>query len=98
MDERINTQSKIIENLESLMLSLSQKTFTQQLRLKNDNGNGFPNWEKKRLGNIGQTFNGLTGKTKVDFGKGKPYIQYMQIFKGSKINSNEFDYVKGKTK
>jgi type I restriction enzyme S subunit len=94
LDNRINTQIKIIENLESLMKGLSQRIFTQQLRFKNDNGNDFPNWERKRLGDIGQTFNGLTGKTKADFGGGKPYIQYMQIFNGSKINPHEFGFVK----
>ena len=41
---------------------------------------------KKSIGDLGETFNGLTGKTKEDFGIGKPYIQYMQIFNSAKIN------------
>ena len=85
-----------------------QQLFSQQLRFKpdviaNDSEaisnsvnaqNSFPDWEEKRLGEVGKTFNGLTGKTKEDFGKGKPYIQYMQIFRSSKINPNEFGFVK----
>ena len=50
-------------------------------------------WEEKKLGNIGKTYNGLTGKTKEDFGTGKPYIQYMQIFDNSRINVNNFGLV-----
>lgn len=50
-------------------------------------------WQKRKLGDIGQTFNGLTGKTKEDFGIGKPYIQYTQIFENSKININDFGLV-----
>lgn len=46
------------------------------------------------MGEIGATFNGLTGKTKVDFGEGMPYVQYMQIFSNSKINVEEFGLVK----
>jgi type I restriction enzyme S subunit len=39
------------------------------------------------------TFNGLTGKTKDDFGIGKSYIQYMQVFSNSKIDTANFGLV-----
>ena len=50
-------------------------------------------WKRKKLGEIGGTFNGLTGKTKDDFGSGKPFIQYMQIFNSAKIDTSKFGYV-----
>lgn len=50
-------------------------------------------WKRKKLGEIGDTFNGLTGKTKDDFGSGKPFIQYMQIFNSAKIDTSKFGYV-----
>ena len=50
-------------------------------------------WKGERLGYIGKPFNGLTGKTKEDFGKGKSYIQYTQIFENSRINVNNFALV-----
>ncbi|SHM44436.1 restriction endonuclease subunit S [Flavobacterium xanthum] len=38
-------------------------------------------WEEKRLGEIGQTYTGLSGKTKVDFGHGKGrFVTYMNVF------------------
>ncbi|MDR6923002.1 restriction endonuclease S subunit, partial [Chryseobacterium sp. 2987] len=40
-------------------------------------------WERKKLGEIGETYSGLSGKTKEDFGTGKPYIQYKQVFDNS---------------
>ena len=49
LDDRISTQSQIIENLQSLMKGLSKKLFSQQLRFKDDNGKDYPNWEEKRL-------------------------------------------------
>ncbi|RBI92431.1 hypothetical protein DSC47_04135 [Elizabethkingia miricola] len=79
--DRIQTQNKIIEQLETLIKGLSEKLFSQEIRFKE-----FKNeWKLKRLREIGGTFNGLSGKTKDNFGTGKPYIQYKQIFDSSKI-------------
>lgn len=65
-----------------------------ELRFKKENGEDFPDWKTKRLGEIGKTFNGLTGKTKEDFGSGSPFISYKQVFDQSKIEPGNFDYVK----
>lgn len=46
-----------------------------------------------RLGTLGKYYNGLSGKTKEDFGHGKPFIKYTNIFNNSKIDINDFDYV-----
>jgi type I restriction enzyme, S subunit len=70
-----------------------QKIFSQEIRFKDEKGNDYPDWEEKKLGDIGKTLNGLTGKTKENFGKGKPYIQYKQIFDGSRIDITKCDLV-----
>ena len=51
-------------------------------------------WDKCTLGSIGETFNGLTGKSAVDFGSGSPYITYKSIFDSSKIDISKVEYVK----
>ncbi|WP_458627773.1 restriction endonuclease subunit S [Winogradskyella sp. PC D3.3] len=86
VDDKITklTQKKTL--LEQYKKGIMQKIFNQELRFKDDNGNEFPEWEEKKLGDLGNTLNGLTGKTKENFGSGKPYIQYKQIFDSSKIN------------
>lgn len=89
IDKRIETQRKIIEGYESLIKGLSEKLFSQQIRFKNKNGNKYSDWRIKMLEEIGESFNGLSGKNKDDFGEGKLYIQYKQIFSGSTINVNE---------
>jgi type I restriction enzyme S subunit len=48
--ERIQTQSKIIGELKVLKSTVSKKLFSQQLRFKDEGGNGFPDWEVKKLG------------------------------------------------
>lgn len=51
-------------------------------------------WEVKKLGEIGKTFGGLSGKSKVDFTNGKfPYIPFMNIMSNPIIDTNYFDYV-----
>ena len=52
IDERINTQKKIIEGLETSMESLTEKIFSQKLRFKDENRNEFSNWETKKLGDV----------------------------------------------
>lgn len=94
IDDRIQLLKKKKAKLEEYKKGAMQQLFCQQIRFKDGNGNDFPDWEEKRLGEIGITFNGLTGKTKVDFGEGMPYVQYMQIFSNSKINVQEFGFVK----
>ena len=85
IDKRIATQNKIIEKLESLIKGLSNLLYSQNIRFRDKNGCEFPLWQIKSLEVIGKTFNGLSGKTKEDFGTGKPYIQYKQVFDSPKI-------------
>lgn len=89
VDKKIEQLQQKKELLEQYKKGMMQKLFCQQLRFKDDNGNDFPEWEEKELGEIGTTFNGLTGKTKENFGSGKPYIQYKQIFDNARINTNQ---------
>ncbi|WP_036670841.1 restriction endonuclease subunit S, partial [Pedobacter borealis] len=59
LDDRIQTQSKIINNLQSQIKELSKKIFLQQMSLKDDNGINFPEWEI-RFGN--EIFNNISNK------------------------------------
>ena len=46
-------------------------------------------WEQRKLGNIGQTYTGLSGKTKEDFGHGDAsFITYMNVFSNPVANPN----------
>ena len=87
IDEKINLLKEKATALAEYKKGMMQKIFNQELRFKDEFGKDFDDWEEKSLGEIGQTFNGLTGKSKENFGiGGKPYIQYKQIFDNSKIN------------
>lgn len=62
IDEHIQTQNKIINDLKTLKTTLSKKIFSGELRLKDDNGNDFSEWEEDCLENVcdikkGEQFN-----------------------------------------
>lgn len=50
---------------------------------------GTNEWTPKQLGAIGETFGGLSGKSAEDFGTGKPFVTYKQVFNSSEIDSSE---------
>jgi type I restriction enzyme S subunit len=50
-------------------------------------------WHEYVFGELGETFGGLNGKTKDDFGPGSPFINYMNVFSNSKVNPLQVDYV-----
>ena len=93
VDEKLNLLIQKKEALEEYKKGMMQKIFSQEIRFKDENGEDFEEWEEKRLGEVGDTYNGLSGKSKDDFVQGKPYIQYKQIFDDSKIDISRFQYV-----
>ena len=50
---------------------------------------GTKEWTPKQLGFIGETFGGLSGKSAEDFGRGKPFVTYKQVFNSSEIDFSE---------
>ncbi len=56
LDEKIKTQSKIIKNLKTLMISLTENVYAQKIRFKESSGLNFPVWEKVRLDSCILTF------------------------------------------
>ena len=81
-DEAVSLQEKLIQKLDVQKRALMQKL----LAPKDD-------WEKAKLADLCTTYGGLSGKTKDDFGKGKPYIPYMNIFSNCIIDTECFEYV-----
>ncbi|SIT97428.1 type I restriction enzyme, S subunit [Epilithonimonas bovis DSM 19482] len=62
IDEKIQTQIKIIEELKLLKNTLSKKIFSRQLTFKDDNGNDFPEWQHKKLGELATITTGSSNR------------------------------------
>lgn len=65
-DEKIENQQNIIKNLEQQKKGFMQKIFSQELRFKDQNGNDFPQWEEKKLGEICEMIGGGTPSKQVE--------------------------------
>ena len=94
VDHKINLLNKKKEALETYKKGLMQKIFTQELRFKREDGTDYPEWETFCIADLGEFFNGLTGKNSSHFGHGNSqYVQYSQVFRNSYIKLDECDNV-----
>ena len=82
LDERIATQNKIIDKLQSLIKGLNDSLYAQY-------GNEF----KTSFAKLGTSYSGLSGKSAQDFGSGKPFITYLNVYSNNVINEKDFQYV-----
>ena len=83
IEERIQTQKKIIEDLKKLKDAINNSL--------HNNINEFQLFSFNELGN---DYSGLTGKSSEDFGSGLPYISYLNVFRNDIVTDESFDYVK----
>lgn len=81
LNRKIIKQQEKIEQLELFKKGMLQKIFSQETRFKDEDGQDFPVWWAAKLGDLGETYGGLSGKTKDDFGDGESlFITYMNVF------------------
>ena len=85
-DKRITAQQNIIADLEETKKGLLQKIFSQEIRFKDDNGQDYPEWEEKRLGDISYVMRGLTYKPTDVRDDG------IRVFRSSNISEDTFIY------
>ena len=80
IDKKITNLENIITSLENQKKGLLQQIFSQKLRFKDKNGNNYPNWEKKKLGDIG-SFSRGGNLSKSDLSKkGTSCILYGELY------------------
>ena len=82
IDERIATQNKIIDKLQSLIRGLNNSLYAQ-----------YGGELLTSFAELGTSYSGLSGKSAQDFGSGKPFITYLNVYSNNVINENEFQYV-----
>ena len=63
IDKKIGKQKELVELLKKYKRGLLSQIFSQKLRFKDDNGNNYPDWEEKRLGDICKIIGGGTPDT-----------------------------------
>ena len=89
IDNLITLHQRKLDKLKNIKKSMLEKMFPKngcnvpEIRFK-----GFTDaWEQRKLGNLGKTYTGLSGKTKDDFGHGKAqFITYMNVYSNTIID------------
>ena len=82
INKRIATQNKIIDKLQSLIKGLNDFLYTQ-----------YGGEVLTSFAELGTSYSGLSGKSAQDFGSGKPFITYLNVYSNNVIKENEFQYV-----
>ncbi|HRN70744.1 MAG TPA: restriction endonuclease subunit S, partial [Candidatus Woesebacteria bacterium] len=88
IDDWIENLKKQKEAQEKYKKGMMQKIFSQEIRFKDGNGNDYPEWEEKMLGEIGTFFSGGTPlSTNKEYYNGTiPFIGSADIYKPSVVN------------
>lgn len=89
IDKKIEFQTEKVEELKNYKKGLMQKIFSQELRFKDENGNKYPEWKEKKLGQICEITTGkLDANAMVENGKYRFYTCAKEFFK---IDEYAFD-------
>ncbi|QUW23062.1 restriction endonuclease subunit S [Sporosarcina sp. Marseille-Q4063] len=91
LDDMIALHQRKIDKTKALKSAYLAEMFPAEgERVPKRRFSGFTDeWEIKKLGEIGQTFNGLSGKTKKDFGIGDAeFVTYLNVFNNPISNTN----------
>ena len=83
LDERIAVQSRLIDRLQSLMIGLNNSLYEQY---GNDITTSFME--------LGYSYSGLSGKSAKDFGSGKPFITYLNVYSNIIVDETDYQYVR----
>ena len=93
LDKYIDATKRKLELLKEHKKGLMQRLFPARGKtapeLRFPEFIGTNEWAPTQLGAIGETFGGLSGKSAEDFGTGKPFVTYKQVFNSSEIDSSE---------
>lgn len=88
VDKKITNLENIITSLENQKKGLLQQIFSQKLRFKDKNGNNYPNWEKKKLGELIIIKTGISPTYILDENGSIPYFKVEQLNNSNKYQIN----------
>lgn len=82
LDGRIAVQNRLIDRLQSLMIGLNNSLYEQ-----------YGNDITTSFAELGYSYSGLSGKSTKDFGSGKPFITYLNVYSNIIVDETDYQYV-----
>lgn len=74
LDKKLDLQKDRLEGLKSYKKGMMQRIFSQEIRFKDENGQDYPDWEEKKLGEVAEIKTGNTPPTKDIDNYGEEYL------------------------
>ena len=101
LDDTIALHQRELDNLKITKQVFMKKMFPKEgEKVPEVRFPGFmADWDYRKLGDVGETYTGLSGKSKDDFGHGRgKYVTYMNVFSNSIANPSLVELVEIDTK
>lgn len=90
MDDLIISLDELIEKKTAIKQGAMQKLLSGETRLKGYSGE----WVEKKMQELGSVFNGITGKSKNDFGEGPSfYVTFLNVLTNPIIDCTQLEKV-----
>ncbi|WP_238347258.1 restriction endonuclease subunit S [Staphylococcus pseudoxylosus] len=91
LDRQIELEEQKLAKLEEQKKGYMQQIFSQQLRFKDENGNDYPEWKKKKLDDVANYRRGsfpqpYGNKEWYDEKNGEPFVQVVDVDKNMKLH------------
>lgn len=97
VNQRIQLLQKMKSKLEEYKKGVMQRLFSQEIRFKDENGNDFPDWEEKRLGDVSHKIMYGMNASAISFDGKHKYLRITDIDEGTrKFNPNPVTSPDGK--
>lgn len=89
VDTKIAQLSRKKALLEDYKKGCMQQLFSQKIRFKDDDGNDFPDWEEKRLGEIGEVRTSSVDKLSQEGERSVKLLNYMDVYRRDHIRRTD---------
>ena len=97
VDKKISIVEEKLNLFNQYKKGIMQKIFSQKLRFKDENGNNYPEWEEKKLGDISSNIMYGLNSSAIDFDGENKYIRITDINeKNGKFSPNPLTSPDGK--
>ncbi len=96
VDDRIRLLKKKKTLLETYKKGMMQKLFSQEVRFTDADGKDFPEWEEKKLGEVGKIIRGASPRPKGDpryYGGTVPRLMVQDVSRDGKYVTPRIDYL-----